>query len=95
MYIMGARSSLYNINAEHPGRVARRWVCHRIHNHSGVYQPLDAELTALAGLASAADKVPYFTGSGTAALATLYSNCSSLLACSSVQKCGRYWGTGE
>ena len=57
-------------------------------------QPADATLTALAGLATAADKLPYFTGNDTASLTTLNNVGRDILAKTSKQEVIHYLGLG-
>ncbi|EPF1323189.1 glycine-rich domain-containing protein [Escherichia coli] len=58
------------------------------------FQALDATLTALAGLATAADKLPYFTGNDTASLTTLTNVGRDILAKTSKQEVIHYLGLG-
>ncbi|EOR7176314.1 tail fiber protein [Escherichia coli] len=58
-------------------------------------QPADATLTALAGLATAADKLPYFTGNDTASLTTLTNVGRNILAKASTQAVIQYLGLGD
>ena len=58
-------------------------------------QPKDATLTALAGLATAADKFPYFTGNDVASLAPLTKVGRDILAKSTVAAVIEYLGLQE
>ncbi|EPM2272202.1 tail fiber protein [Escherichia coli] len=58
-------------------------------------QPADVTLTALAGLATAADRLPYFTGADRAALATLTAIGRAIIAKGSIKDVLNYLGLGE
>ncbi|WP_203265134.1 tail fiber protein, partial [Escherichia coli] len=58
-------------------------------------QPADATLTALAGLATAADLLPYFTGADRAALTTLTAIGRAIIAMGSIKEVLNYLGLGE
>lgn len=58
-------------------------------------QPADATLTALAGLATAADRLPYFTGADRAALTTLTAIGRAIIAMGSIKEVLNYLQLGE
>ncbi|HAW0264801.1 TPA: hypothetical protein JLI72_003277 [Escherichia coli] len=58
-------------------------------------QPKDATLTALAGLATSADKLPYFTGADRAALTALTSVGRAIIGKTSTQGVLDYLGLGD
>jgi hypothetical protein len=73
--------STTNLNGILAGAANAQAALEVLDDHTHPYQPLDNELTALAGVTSEADKVPYFTGFGTAATATFTAFGRSLMGC--------------
>ncbi|MFU0948651.1 hypothetical protein ACM26Q_23480, partial [Kluyvera ascorbata] len=61
----------------------------------GSFQPLDATLTALAGLTGAADKLPYFNGADTAALTALTGVGRDIIGKATVAEVLSYLGLRE
>lgn len=61
----------------------------------GNFQPLDATLTALAGLATGVDKLPYFTGTDAAAQTDLTQVGRDIIGQSSIANVLSYLGLGD
>lgn len=80
---LGQANSAAAVSVSPAGNIAATNVQMALEELDAEKQPLDADLTAIAALTSAADKVPYATGAGTWALATLTSAGRTLIAAAS------------
>ncbi|WP_208461202.1 phage tail-collar fiber domain-containing protein [Escherichia coli] len=83
-----------DVNSESENVAATLKAVKEVYDLANGKQPADATLTALAGLATAADKLPYFTGNDTASLTTLTNVGRDILAKTSKQEVIHYLGLG-
>ncbi|EPY2885285.1 gp53-like domain-containing protein [Salmonella enterica subsp. enterica serovar Ouakam] len=81
--------STIDANTNNPNSVPTGWF-----NLNTAYQPLDATLTAIADLATSANKLAYFTGTDAAALTDITSIGRSVIGQSSIANLLAYLGLG-
>lgn len=81
--------STIDANTNNPNSVSTGWF-----NLNTAYQPLDATLTAVAGLATGANKLPYFTGTDTAAQTDFTTVGRDIVGKSAVSDVLAYLGIG-
>ncbi|EEJ0027415.1 hypothetical protein Y657_002371 [Salmonella enterica subsp. enterica] len=81
--------STIDANTNNPNSVPTGWF-----NLNTAYQPLDATLTAIADLATSANKLAYFTGTDAAALTDITSIGRSVIGQSTLSSLQAYLGMG-
>ncbi|MCN6695269.1 phage tail protein, partial [Escherichia coli] len=84
-----------DVNSESENVAATLKAVKEVYDLANGKQPADATLTALAGLATAADSLPYFTGNDTASLTTLTNVGRNILDKASTQAVIQYLGLSD
>ncbi|EFH4332937.1 phage tail protein [Escherichia coli] len=84
-----------DVNSESENVAATLKAVKEVYDLANGKQPADDTLTALAGLATAADSLPYFTGNDTASLTTLTNVGRNILDKASTQAVIQYLGLSD
>lgn len=105
VHVTARTGDVMTIERAQEGTAARAWSANDIAANMmtagtlsyilGSFQPLDATLTALAALTGAANKLPYFTGTDTAAQTDLTSVGRDIIGKSSIADVLTYLGLGN